>query len=380
MPGVGRTLAPVVLAGILTGCSGKAPPETVYIGHLAPRSGPDREVGEQAEHGIALAVEEANEAEGLVAGRKVVVLHPDSRGDPEVLQSEAVRLVTVSKAVALLGGTDADSGERLARIAQQYSVPLVTPAGLPPRAISAFAFPTGLAPADHGRALGRFVADELKAPRVAVVAAGRRLADVAVAAAFAEELRKGGQVRVAESAYQKAEELKDLARQVVSGKPAAVFVAGTGADFAKLRTELRAAGLPADVPLVFGGEEVAARALRADAEAANGVSLATAFVADESLPRAQEFSRRYVERFGRPPEVFAALAYDDARLLFDAMRRPKSVQGSKVRDELAKVKDFESLTGPLTLDKDRGGRRTAFVVRLEDGRERLLKRYPPSEK
>src|SRR5437867_3968583 len=91
---------------LLAGCASRVPPEPIYIGHLAPRSGADKEVGKQAEQGIVLAIEEARDNDDLIAGRPVAVVHADSRGDGKVLEREAVRLATVNKVAALLGGAD----------------------------------------------------------------------------------------------------------------------------------------------------------------------------------------------------------------------------------------------------------------------------------
>ena len=47
-----------------------------------------------------------------------------------------------------------------------------------------------------------------------------------------------------------------------------------------------------------------------------------------------------------------------------------------MRNGLAGFENFESLTGPLTIDKDdHGARRPAFVVQRQEGQTKLVKRY-----
>src|SRR5262249_32298518 len=120
-------LAPLLLAG----CTHAAPTDPVVIGHFAPLSGPDKVIGEHALRGIALAVEEANADGEKVNGRRVEVVHVDDRGAPSASGDAAVRLITVNRAVALLGGTTSERAEQIARAAQSYGVPLVTPSPLP---------------------------------------------------------------------------------------------------------------------------------------------------------------------------------------------------------------------------------------------------------
>src|SRR5262249_46941019 len=158
---------------LLAGCLQKSPPEPIGVGHVAPLSGPARAGGEHARQAILLAVEEANRDEQHVHGRRVVVVHADDRDAPEEAQAEAVRLITVNKVAALLGGIDPAETERLVRTAQSYGLPVVALSELPTLASGEGFVSLAVAPASRGRALGRFTAQELKPSRVAVVGDGR---------------------------------------------------------------------------------------------------------------------------------------------------------------------------------------------------------------
>src|SRR5262249_51762187 len=96
--------------------------------------------------------------------------------------------------------------------------------------------------------------------------------------------------------------------------------------------------------------------------------------------RVPEFVKSFEERFGKPPGVHAALAYDGARLLFDALRRAQTWNGARLRDELAKTDNFESLTGPLSFASNQIVRRTVLLVRLNGTAIVVEKRYEPEEK
>src|SRR5205807_2300498 len=87
------------------------------------------------------------------------------------------------RVVALLGGRTVAEAERLDR----GGVPLLTPVGRRSRAMTEYAFCTGLTPAFRGRALARFAAEELKAQRVAVLADERSEEAGELADAFAKE-------------------------------------------------------------------------------------------------------------------------------------------------------------------------------------------------
>src|SRR5262249_30150195 len=124
----------------------------------------------------------------------------------------------------------------------------------------------------------------------------------------------------------------------------------------------------------YAGTEGQLSVLQDDPEASKGVYLATAYIVDNGTDQGKEFAEAYRKRFGRPPDVHAALAYDDARLLFEAIRRAKSATPANVPEELAKIETFEGVTGTLTFNKDHTARRPLFLVQMEDGRPRLVKR------
>jgi branched-chain amino acid transport system substrate-binding protein len=360
---------------LLSGCTTRAPLEPILIGNPIPRSGPDKPIGSQIVHGIALAVSEIKASEERVASREVAVLHPDSQGTPDVLQAETVRLITVNKVAALLGGTRAAEAGRLGPIAQQYSVPTLTFSGSPGTSTNSFVFCLGVSPADQGRALARFARQDLKADRIAVLTDSRQAPNADVAEAFTKTLRQLGGSVATEVTYADEKEFANLGKQVAGANPGAILIAGAASDCRKLRGELGNAGLKADVPLLFGGEDGSVASLQGTADKGNPIYLATPFTPEADLPRVKAFVKTYQERFGTAPDRYAALAYDGYRLLFEALRRGEGGTGGRLRDELAKINDFDSLTGPLSFTANRSARRMVFIVRMEAGQAKLARPY-----
>jgi branched-chain amino acid transport system substrate-binding protein len=352
---------------LLTGCGGPPQPPPIVIGHIAPRSGPERERGLDAERAILMAVEEANAAEGQVMGRSVVVLHPDSHANPEVAQNAAVRLLAINRVAALIGGDSSASAELLCRTAQQYKTPLVTPTWLPSSVLTPYGFCVGPAPQEQGKVLAQAADKTLHAARIAVLTDNRSAANVALTAAFAEAVGKSKIAKQRE--YDSEKEFDRLAVDVKEAK--AILLVGTVADLEKLYPALQKAELPADVPILFGGAEDDKLPTLADAWK-NQLYWTSVFVADGSRPKAKEFARKFEERFHRPAGSAAVLAYDSARLVFQVIGEAKTTKGDKLREELLNVKDFEGLTGPLSFDKHQVAVRPVFVVHRQDKQTKVL--------
>ncbi|HMF19724.1 MAG TPA: ABC transporter substrate-binding protein [Gemmataceae bacterium] len=360
----------------LVGCGGQSTPPPVYVGHVATLSGAGKEEGEQASRGIRLAVQEQNKGAAEDNSRPVIVRHTDTRGNLEAFEAEAVRLVTVNRVLGLLGGTNGDEIARMDRA----QVPLVSPFGMRLRNQGELVFLTGLSPAFQGQVLARYAGEKAGPVQVVILADERREDALALADAFARAFPKS--VKDAKKQIprpitwrygKEKDSMPDLSKRLVAEKPSAILVAGSSADLLQLRKDF-----PPSALALFGGDNPPRSML--DSADSDGVVLAVPFVADADTPLAKEFVANYRKAFNEDPDNSAALAYDGARLLFEAIKKSQPQPGNdKIAKELAKIKDFPGLTGPLSFSEDRHLRRPAFLVRVEKGRLQTLKRIGADE-
>ena len=63
----------------------------------------------------------------------------------------------------------------------------------------------------------------------------------------------------------------------------------------------------------------------------------------------------------------AALGYDSAMILADAIKRAGTTDGAKVRDALAATKDFPGVTGKITIDANRNASKSAVILTIKNG-------------
>ena len=81
----------------------------------------------------------------------------------------------------------------------------------------------------------------------------------------------------------------------------------------------------------------------------------------------QEFVQKYKARYGVVPDGLAALGYDAALVLFDAMDRAKSLDGADLAAAIAATKDFPGVTGKITLDAQRNPVKSAVILQIKCG-------------
>ncbi len=78
--------------------------------------------------------------------------------------------------------------------------------------------------------------------------------------------------------------------------------------------------------------------------------------------------KKYKAKYGVVPDAMAALGYDSAMILADAIKRAGSTDGAKLRDALAATKDFKAVTGSITLDEHRNATKAAVILTISDGK------------
>jgi branched-chain amino acid transport system substrate-binding protein len=120
-------------------------------------------------------------------------------------------------------------------------------------------------------------------------------------------------------------------------------------------------------PLLGGDGWDAPELWQLGGDALNGSYISTHYSPDDPSAKIHEFVHEYKQRYQNlVPDAHAALAYDAALLLFDAIKRAGSTDGPQLRYALANTKDFDGVTGRISIDADRNAVKPAVVLKLQD--------------
>ena len=111
--------------------------------------------------------------------------------------------------------------------------------------------------------------------------------------------------------------------------------------------------------------------------AVEGAYFSNHYSVEDPSPAVRAFVDDYRRAYGADPDSIAALSYDAARLIADAMRRAGSTEGKRVRDALAATKDFPGVTGRITMDADRNPVKPAVILKVEGGKFRFAASIAP---
>jgi len=355
-----------------------APSDTILVGEFASLTGSEATFGQSSHQGIALAVKEVNAAGGI-GGKKVELRVADDASKVDEAGTVVTRLITSDKVVAVLGEAASSRTIAGARVAQRYGVPLITPSStnVQVTAVGDKIFRVCFIDSFQATVLARYIRDNLKATRVAVLYDQAQAYSKGLATALTAEVKKRGGEIVAQQAYSGGDQ--DFSAQLTTireAKPEILFIPGYYTEGANIAIQARKIGL--DVPLL-GADGWSSPQLGVIGGAAiEGATYSDHYANDEARPEVQAFVSRFEAEYKQPPaDVLAALGYDAARVLFDAMARAGSTNGDAIAKALAATREFHGVTGVLTMDAQRNPTKSAVIVQIRNGKPHWVATIAP---
>ena len=89
------------------------------------------------------------------------------------------------------------------------------------------------------------------------------------------------------------------------------------------------------------------------------------FFAASDRPETRRFVDAFLKRYGKPPSILEASAYDAARMVRQAVERDRATTREAVRAALAGLKGFHGATGDVGFDAQREPRKPLFFLTVD---------------
>jgi branched-chain amino acid transport system substrate-binding protein len=375
-----RVLGVCLLFGLagLVSCS-RAPERSseIVIGEYGSLTGTTATFGISTKNGIDMAVDDINNAGGVL-GKKVRVIIEDDQGRPEEAQTVVTKLITQDRVIAVLGEVASSRSLAAAPVAQQNQIPMISPSSTNPRVtqVGDYIFRVCFIDPFQGFVMAKFTTETLKLRNVAILRDIKNDYSVGLADVFAENMAQMGGSIVADESYSEGD--TDFSAQLTAIKaknPQGIFIPGYYTEVGLIARQARTLGLT--VPLLGGDGWDSPKLWEIGGEALNNSYFSTHYSVDDPSPAIQKFVADYKARFNEVPDGLAALGYDAAHILFDAIRRANSTEPSQIRDALAQIKDYAGVTGTITLDAERNAIKPAVVLKVQDGKFPFIEAVSP---
>jgi branched-chain amino acid transport system substrate-binding protein len=328
----------------------------IKIGAVLSVTGPASFLGDPEKKTLEMYVADIN-AKGGVNGQQIKLFIYDDASDPNQARTFATRLIEQDKVDALLAGSTTATTMAIIPLAEDAEIPLINFAGAVQAVhpVKKWNFKT---PHTDLMACEKIFEDLKK----------RNLTKVALisgADAFGKSMRdqcmtvtkKYGIEVLHEETYQPRD--NDMTPQLtnIKGKAGvqAVINPGFGQGPAIVTRNYRQLGITH--PLYQSHGVGSKQFIELAGPAANGVRLpAAALLVAEKLPDSDpqkkvvvDYKKTYESKTGQPVSTFGGHMYDGLMILVEAMKRAKSADKAKVRDEIEKTKNFMGTGGVVNM-------------------------------
>jgi len=133
---------------------------------------------------------------------------------------------------------------------------------------------------------------------------------------------------------------------------------------AKCVSQARAAGFRATFVGTDGWDSPALYTLSGGT--VRGNYFTTHFSPQEDRDVVKRFAQNFRAAYNTEPDALAALGYDAALLVFDAVKRAGSADRQAITDALAATRDFEGVTGKFSIDGNHNAVKGLVVLECGD--------------
>ncbi len=372
----------LLAAGVtLTGCNKPAGEtaggDTIKVGEFASLTGSEATFGQSSHKGTALAIGDLNTAGGVL-GKKIQLLTEDDQSQAGQPATVARKLISSDNVVAILGEVASSKSLESAPICQQSHIPMISPASTNPKVTETgdYIFRVCFIDPFQGTVMANFARKTLKLQNAAVLTDVKSDYSLGLARFFKAGFTADGGKIVAEQNYSAGD--KDFNAQLTAIKaanPDGIFLPGYYTEVGLIALQARQLGITCPI---FGGDGWESSSLvPIGGKALEGCYFSTHYSPESTSPAVQNFVKAYKAKYNETPDAMAALGYDSAMLLADAIKRAGTTDAVKVRAALAATKDFHGVTGDITMDANRNASKPAVILTIKDGAFKYVETIAP---
>ncbi|MEO8381083.1 MAG: ABC transporter substrate-binding protein [Acidobacteriota bacterium] len=333
----------------------------------ASLTGSEAAFGTSTVNGVRLAADEINAAGGVL-GRKIRLVVEDDHGRAEEAASVVTKLMSSDGVVALIGENSSNQSLAAAPSAQREGVPMISPSSTNPAVTEKgdFIFRVCFTDPYQGKALAVFVRKELKLERAAMLIDKKNDYSVGLGEVFRKEFEAGGGTIVAEQSYSGGDtEFRPQLTSIRAQSPQVLFVPGFYTEVGQIAIQARDLGMT--IPMVGGDGWDSPVVIKIGGKAIEGCYFSDHYFVGDSRPVVKSFVAEYNRRHGANPEATAALGYDALKIFAAAARRAGSLDRKAIRDQIAATKEYDGVSGMITMGADRNPIKPVAMIKIENG-------------
>ncbi len=372
---LGSKIVVAALAGaVLTGCGSKP-----VVGVLLPTSGSAASYGNSMKEGIELAIEKGR-ADGTMPA-SLEFIWADTGTDPTRAVKELENLSSQGANIVIMG-TTSDTARQLLPELDRLNVVALSPSASAPNLTkdSKLFFRVFASDELEGRRAGRFLREEQDATTALIFAEDSEQAR-GIEPPFRQVFEQAMEGRVVGRVSLSDPNWMDEANDLLAAHlPDAVYVIGYADPSLEVLRLLRNAQYDGTICLTsafYSGEVI-----EKDPELVEGVFFPQpAFDMKDERELVQDFVSSFTATFGHAPDIYAAHAYDAARVVAQVISEAPVYDSSNLRKGfMFSIKEFPGVTGIIQFNDYGDVHHNPIMFTIRDGRVLNFERYVKEQK
>lgn len=365
-----------------TGCKAKSTTyvesDVIKIGVFEPLTGANAAGGELEVEGAKLA----NKLYPTVLGKKVELVFADNKSDKVEAASAASNLVEQEKVNAIIGSWGSGNSMAAGDVVQEAKVPAVGASCTNPLVTAGndYYFRVCFIDPFQGKVMAKYAAQKLKAKKVALLQEVSSDYSVGICKFFSDAFKEitGDQnAIVAKASYNTGDQ--DFTAQLTNIKsqnPDVIFAPGNFTEGALIIKQARQLGIT--TPIIGADTWETPEFIDIGKSAVEGTVFSTFFASEVPITEeSKKFLDAYRAEYNKEPAAVTALSYDAYLVILDAIKRANSADPVKIRDEIAKTKNFPGAAGVITIDENNNAVKDAVLKVVKDGKFTYLDTIKP---
>lgn len=374
-----------VLAGLAAGCGGgEKKADTIKVGANLEMTGGSASYGISSKNAIELAFKEINE-KGGINGKQLELVVADNKSEAAEATNAMQKLVSQDNVVAVIGPNLSSSVIAASAINNSAKVLDIAPMATNPYVTvdqasgktKDFNYRTCFIDPFQGTVMAKFATAELGIGNAAILIDNSSDYAKGLAQFFKENfVKEGGAVTAEESYLQKDTDFKATLTKIKATNPDFLYVPGYYQEVGLIVKQARELGM--NMPIAGGdGWDSAKMPEIAGAAALNNTYFSSLYSPDDSSDINKNFVAAYEKAYGQKPDVFAALSYDSALLVAEAIKNAGSTEPAKISEAMAKINGFSGVSGSVTFDDKHNPVKSAVILEYKDGAQSLKTKINP---
>lgn len=330
------------------------------------------------------AFKEINE-KGGINGKQLELVVADNKSEAAEATNAMQKLVSQDNVVAVIGPNLSSSVIAASAINNSAKVLDIAPMATNPYVTvdqasgktKDFNYRTCFIDPFQGTVMAKFATAELGVGNAAVLIDNSSDYAKGLAQFFKENfVKEGGAVTAEESYLQKDTDFKATLTKIKATNPDFLYVPGYYQEVGLIVKQARELGM--NMPIAGGdGWDSAKMPEIAGAAALNNTYFSSLYSPEDSSDINKNFVAAYEKAYGQKPDVFAALSYDSALLVAEAIKNASSTEPAKISEAMAKINGFSGVSGSVTFDDKHNPVKSAVILEYKDGAQSLKTKINP---